>query len=338
MSLENHNKLQSRSSTRIDLAGGTLDLWPLSTLIEEASTINCSIDCYTEVEFEKGGVMQVSVSSPDFSEDFKFEAVETFLKAQDSKLTLLQEAFAVLENKNVGLGKWVLKSESPAGSGLGGSSSLLISILKIMCQISDLKCCDAELIETAKNIETRVLKAPAGIQDYFSPVKKGLNFISYKEGGFVREEMVEALSFIGPCLTIVDSQIKHHSGMNNWDILKKFIDGDGQVKEALDLISRTSNRLKLALDKKDFLAVAGCFKNELEARKKVSELYINKDLEVFLEKLKDIEQTVAYKVCGAGGGGCVLILHKAEDKSKLIENLKSANILVLPFSLIGSES
>jgi D-glycero-alpha-D-manno-heptose-7-phosphate kinase len=336
MSSDNPKILNSISSTRVDLAGGTLDLWPISTLIKDASTINCSIDCYTSVSFEASSDLKVFVKSPDFSDDFKFESVESFLSADDPKLTLLQEAFSVLEDESVGIGSWILKSDSPSGSGLGGSSSLLISILKIMCQISELKCCDAELIETAKNIESRVLKAPAGIQDYFSPVKKGLNFISYKDGGFVREEMVEALSFVGPCLTIVDSQIKHHSGMNNWEILKKFIDGDQKVKKALDKISETSRNLKIALIKQDFDLVADCFDRELEARKEVSESYLNDELKSFLDGLRELPEVVAYKICGAGGGGCVVILHKPEDKNTLIESLLKKNVSVLPFSLVGS--
>jgi len=324
------------SSTRVDLAGGTLDLWPLSALIKNAATINCSIDCFTEVTFTPSDTLTITVESPDFSESFEFRSVDDFFAAEDNKLSLLQEAFPLMEDTAKAIGEWSLKSASPAGSGLGGSSSLLISILRVMCKICDLDCCDAEIIETAKNIESRVLKTPAGIQDYFAPVKKGLNFISYKECGYIREEMVEALSFIGPCLTIVDSQIKHHSGMNNWEILKSYVDGDLRVKEALESISETSHKLKEAFIKQDFEAVKNCFEDELEARKKVSTSYLNDDLIAFLEKLKLVPGAAAFKICGAGGGGCVLILHKADDKEVLVQNLKNENFSVLPFSLIGS--
>jgi len=322
MSSAQNLSFSAKSSTRVDLAGGTLDLWPISALIRGAATINCSIDCFTEVSFEKAIHLEVLVESPDFSENFVFESLDEFLNTSDSKLSLLQETFPLLEEPDKAFGKWTLKSASPAGSGLGGSSSLLISILKVMGQIFDLRCCDAEVIESAKNIESRVLQTPAGVQDYFSPVKKGLNFISYKDSGYIKEEMVEALSFIGPCLTIVDSQIKHHSGMNNWEILKKFVDGDAQVKEALQSISATSHKLKSALIRHDFDAVAGCFGEELEARKKVSDSYLNDDLIAFLADLKKIPGVEAFKVCGAGGGGCVLVLHKAEDKESLVQSLK----------------
>ena len=326
----------AKSSTRVDLSGGTLDLWPLSTLVSSAGTINCSIDCYTEVSFEPGPSMVVDVKSPDFKERFEFANLEDFKNCTDSKMSLLKEAFSILEEESLGLGKWTLSSESPAGSGLGGSSSLLISILKVLFQVLKRKPWDAELIETAKNIESRVLKGPAGIQDYFSPVKKGLNCICYKESGFVREQMLEALSFIGPCLTIVDSEIKHHSGMNNWDILKRFVDGDLKVKAALEEISKINQDLKLALNQKSFEGLQKAFEQEFEARKDVSDSYINKDLEVFLAQIQKIEEVRAFKVCGAGGGGCVLLLHQPSEKEDLIQALKDKSISVLPFSLIGS--
>jgi len=337
MSTGNRSTFLSTSATRVDLAGGTLDLWPLSALVPNAATINCSIDCMTKVKFTPDETsLQILVKSPDFDSAFEFDDFESFFNSEDSKLTLLQESLSILDDKSLVFGKWEITSESPAGSGLGGSSSLLISILKTLCQISKHKCCDAELIETAKNIESRVLKAPAGVQDYFSPVKQGLNFISYKECGFIREQMVEALSFIGPCLTIVDSKIKHHSGMNNWEILKKFVDGDQEVKKALEQIALISHDLKNALDKKDFSKVVSCFDRELKAREKVSSSYLNAELRAFLKNLMQEPGLKAVKVCGAGGGGCVLVLHQSEAREKIRASLEKKGVVVLPFSLVGS--
>lgn len=327
---------EARSATRVDLAGGTLDLWPLSALVPKASTVNSSISCYTEVLFNQGSSLKISVESPDFKEDFSFLELVDFLNAEDSKLSLLQEAFAVMKDPMKGVGHWMIKSESPAGSGLGGSSSLLISILKVMFQIEGVIYTEKSIIESAKNVESRVLKTPAGIQDYFSPVEEGMNFITYLESGFERTDMSESLSFWRDCISIVDSQIKHHSGMNNWDILKKYIDQDDKVVEALHSIAQISLKTKRTLDSKDLKNLASCFADELEARTQVSDSYINEELKSFLDKLKKIEGVMALKVCGAGGGGCVLVLHKSEDKDSVQSALRSESIALLPFELTGA--
>ena len=312
----------ARSATRIDLAGGTLDLWPLSALVENAATINCSINCFTEVSFTPSKALSITVESPDFKTNFQFESLNTFLKATDNKLSLLKESFKTMESPERGLGEWHLKSESPAGSGLGGSSSLVISILKVMEQLEVKTSSDEILIEKAKNTESRVLKTPAGIQDYFSPVEEGLNFITYKSSGFKRRKMNKAFDFIKSRLTIIDSEIKHHSGMNNWEILKKFIDGDKKVIGALNEISQITHDLKEALEEEDIEKVKICFDKELVARRNVSDSYINKDLEGFLNKLKAHKEVKALKVCGAGGGGCVLLLHEPENRNEVRQKLK----------------
>lgn len=336
MSLQNKSTFTAQSATRVDLAGGTLDLWPLSVLVKEAATLNSSIDCYTKASFSINKKMTVQVKSPDFSEEFEFDSVKSFLAKADNKLSLLQAAFSSLDHPEKALGEWKLVSESPAGSGLGGSSSLLISILKVMEMIEEKASSEERLVEKARNIETKVLKTPAGIQDYFSPVKKGLNFISYESTGFKRELMSEAFDFLNPQITIVDSQIKHHSGMNNWDILKKFIDGDEKVMGALTEIAQITHDLKSALNSKNIDQVVTCFDRELEARKNVSESYINSDLKSFLNKLKKHSSVKALKVCGAGGGGCVLLLHKPEDKESLRSDLEKDGVSVLPFSLVNA--
>jgi len=322
MKNQNSKVYTARSATRIDLAGGTLDLWPLSALVENAATINCSINCFTKVSFLPAKDFVVKVESPDFNTDFKFGSLSDFLKEEDKKLSLLQESFKTLEKPEKAIGEWHLKSDSPAGSGLGGSSSLVISILKVLENLEGETSSEETLIEKAKNTESRVLKTPAGIQDYFSPVEEGLNFITYKSSGFKRNKMGKAFEFIKKRLTIIDSEIKHHSGMNNWEILKKFIDKDKKVVEALNEISKITHDLKIALEEEDIEKVKTCFDKELAARKNVSDSYINEDLTEFLNKLRAHKEVKALKVCGAGGGGCVLLLHEPEDRDGVRQKLK----------------
>ena len=42
--------IRSSTPTRIDLAGGTLDLWPLHLFFDNPPTLNAAIDLYASVE------------------------------------------------------------------------------------------------------------------------------------------------------------------------------------------------------------------------------------------------------------------------------------------------
>ena len=334
--------IKKKSNTRVDLCGGTLDLWPLSVLIENSKTYNVSLSCMTEVFYQpdKKGFI-VSIESPDFKESFSFKTLGELYSNSDSKMRLLQEAFkAFLKNyPSVSLqGDWSIKSESPAGSGLGGSSSLLISLIKVLSEVSGAELNEEQMVVWAKNIETRVLEKPAGVQDYYPALKPGLSCISFEPSGESRRIFSnDLLEFLNDHLLLVDSQIKHHSGQNNWEVFKKMIDGDESIKAALEELAKIANDFEEALCAKDLGKLKTLFDRELEARKKVSKLYFNEGLTQFCKKLESIDEVLSYKVCGAGGGGCVLVLHKhkKDKKSAVLEHLKKLDIKHFPFYLIG---
>lgn len=331
------NKYYAKSATRVDLAGGTLDLWPLSILVKGATTVNCSIDCFTQVTFTPGNRLKIIAKSPDFSFSFVFSKIEDLFKAPQPELSLFKESLSFLQDSRNALGEWLLESESPAGSGLGGSSSLLISILKVLLEIEDRRDLDQKkIIAMARDIETKVLKSPAGIQDYFSPLEMGLNSIEFSEGGFKRKNLNPFLEYWQPRFLIVDSQIKHHSGFNNWEIFKRFIEKDLEVVRSLETLAEVAHEVVSSLKNKNDEGLKKAFIKELEARKKVSKSYINKELSCFLDHLKKISPSMGIKVCGAGGGGCVLLLVEPNKREETAQALDKENIKVLPFNLQGS--
>ena len=58
-------KITKRSPTRIDLAGGTLDCWPLYLLIDGCVTINLSVSIFTEASIEPRADSKVDVRMRD---------------------------------------------------------------------------------------------------------------------------------------------------------------------------------------------------------------------------------------------------------------------------------
>lgn len=47
--------IESSAPTRIDLAGGTIDIWPLYLFHGGAETVNVAIDLYAKCRIETGG-------------------------------------------------------------------------------------------------------------------------------------------------------------------------------------------------------------------------------------------------------------------------------------------
>ena len=333
--MSQNKSIVKSSNARVDLCGGTLDLWPLSVLVDGAKTYNCSISCLTEVSFTKCDKLSVRVESPDFKESYYFLNLDELYKFNDPKLSLLQQSLRAFKKSDV-IGQWHVKSESPAGSGLGGSSSLLISMLKVLSELSGIKMNKYEMVTWAKNIETRTLKKPAGVQDYYPAVEPGLGQLSFSVSGDEHEVLDKKfLEFLNAHILIVDSQIKHHSGMNNWDIFKKYIEGDRQVGTALKDIAKVSLRFEESINLMNVEAIKELFDMELAARKKVSDLYFTAELGQFCNQFNSIKDILSFKVCGAGGGGCLLILCATGAKESTKEKLTDSGVKVLPFELVS---
>ncbi len=120
--------IEIKSPTRVDLAGGTLDLWPLYNFIGTATTVNMAIDVWTQVRLEKTSDKKITIKSQDLGIEKTYYSLEEALADSDSKLKLLQCQLNYWQPEP-GF-KLETSSQSPVGGGLGGSSSLTISLLK----------------------------------------------------------------------------------------------------------------------------------------------------------------------------------------------------------------
>ena len=167
-----------RTPTRIDLSGGTLDLFPLHQFAYPTiySTINLAINLFNEVEVKKNYSSEIIIRSVDLNQDIKFDdlnSLQTFLcSGKSSPLILGIKSINFFEIEGITM---EINSSSPRGSGLGNSSSLLIGILYALNLLGNKNLNDDKLIVIAQAIETSVLKIPTGSQDYIAALHGGLN-------------------------------------------------------------------------------------------------------------------------------------------------------------------
>src|SRR6202023_4396513 len=121
-------RIESKAPTRIDLAGGTLDIWPLYLFHEGALTVNCAItryaSCVIEVAPEK--TRRIVLASRDTKRKESFPSLEALCRAPRYKLPLLAQLVRVFR-PTMGF-MLTTDSEAPAGAGIGGSSAMAVAI------------------------------------------------------------------------------------------------------------------------------------------------------------------------------------------------------------------
>lgn len=343
-------KITAKAPARIDLAGGTLDLWPLYLFFNAPSTINCAIDQFAQVEILQGPQTKVGQASSfclkslDRQNEANFESYGTLLEtfqggyqptAISSSLWLhakvLRHFFSLW--KTPASLEVSTRCDSPAGAGLGGSSTLNVTLCAAFRKLTHANYSDEEMIFLARDLESTVIEGPAGVQDYWPAVFGGVQSILFEPGKIKRKAFYKQKKFIEDHLILIYSGQSRNSGINNWAVYKGFIDHDRNIRSAFDLIVEATAQVEQGLEKLSFEIFAQGIQKEWEARKKLAPTIATEEMLSVMEQAKSMGATAA-KVCGAGGGGCFFIVVPADRKARIREQLKAQNQNIIDFSVV----
>lgn len=305
MSNPTSQTIHIQSPTRVDLAGGTLDLWPLYNFIDGAVTINTAINVFTEVTLQPLSTSEVIIESKDYQTIKKYSHLQALLQETDPLLSLIQ-AQVSLWKPHQGF-HLTTSSQSPVGGGLGGSSSLTISMMKAFEQLTGrhLKSV-ADRVNIAHNLEASVLNTPTGTQDYYPADSGGLNILKYSMSGIEQQVHPIEGTPLDDHFMLVYTGRSHHSGMNNFEVMKAAVAKDAGTLKALKDLKVIALNMVEAVLAKSWNQVPELFRQEFEARVRLAPAFTCPEI----EKLAEITIRAgaeAVKICGAGGGGCVLV-------------------------------
>lgn len=319
-------KLTKKSATRVDLSGGTLDCWPLYLLVGDCVTVNLAISIHTHAHLEERADEKIEVHVRDLKYQNTFANLKEFLACTDADLRLVQKHVAYWQPKK-GF-RLETFSESPVGGGLGGSSSLSISIIKAFAEWTGTSLELHQAVNIAHNVEAQVLSKMTGTQDYYPAMAPGLNAIHYTPRGPEIENLPTTSDFWDGHLSLVYTGQPHQSGLNNWQVIKASLDGDRGTLRALADIRAVSWDLYHAVKQKSFDALPGLFDREFEARVRLSSSFSSPEI----DRLRQValkSGALAVKICGAGGGGCVLVWSKPDCKQKVETGCREQGFEVL---------
>ncbi len=322
-----------RSPTRVDLAGGTLDLWPLYNFVGSATTINIAIDIMTTAEITPLENGQIELISDDLNFRKSFSSLDACLADGDQKLALLKAQLQYWKPKQ-GF-RLQTRSDSPVGGGLGGSSSLTISLLKAFGQFCQKPIRDVhQMVEVAHNIEAQVLNTPTGTQDYYPAASGGINILGYSADGITQEVLDAETSVLAQNFMLVYTGKAHHSGLNNFEVLTKAVQRDPQTLQALWDLKKISEETTAAVHKGQWASLPDLFQREFKARVKLAPAFSSPEI----DKLAEVSLQAgasAVKICGAGGGGCVLVWTEPSSRERVKSACQGAGFQVLAAKPVG---
>jgi D-glycero-alpha-D-manno-heptose-7-phosphate kinase len=315
---------------RADLAGGTIDLWPLYLFHPGALTLNFAVNILTSCKITPLKGRRIHLRSLDTREEEQFSSLDELRRARRFRLPLaarLLQFFAPKEGLFV-----ETDSESPAGAGISGSSALMIATTAALARFTDRNLTFEQMRVIAQNVEAQIIKVPTGCQDYYPALYGGVNAIHLNPDGIYREAVPVAPEEIESRFVLAYTGAPRQSGINNWEVFKAHIEGEQRVFRNFARIAEIAVSMYRALSHAEWDEVARLLQEEWKLRRTnapgITTPLIDKLIAVALKS-----GGKAAKVCGAGGGGCVIFLVEKGASSRVATAIGENGGRVLPLQL-----
>src|SRR3954470_18838310 len=306
----------AQAPCRADLAGGTIDLWPLYLFHPGALTLNFAVNIQTTCRVTplKGTAIHLRSLDTIREESFKdFADLHSRKKFRLPISARLLQFFAPKEGVLV-----ETDSESPAGAGISGSSALMIATTAALARFTNRHLTLEQMRVIAQNIEAQIIEVPTGCQDYYPALYGGVSAIHLNADGIYREAVPVFPEEIESRFVLAYTGVPRQSGINNWEVFKAHINGDRRVFRNFEQISSIARAMHKALLHRDWYEVARLLRHEWKLRR-TNAPGITTPLIDKLIAVAGRHGGLGAKVCGAGGGGCVVFLVEPDAKVRVAQ-------------------
>jgi D-glycero-alpha-D-manno-heptose-7-phosphate kinase len=319
--------IHASAPTRIDLAGGTLDIWPLYLFHDGAQTLNAAISLRASCDLKSRTDRRIAIVSEDSQQRVE---VEHWSQLRDSHdLKLLGKLLHHFRAEGLEL---TTRSDSPVGAGIAGSSAMNIAVCGALNVWSGGHRTAEEIFQIAMNVEAQAIDVPTGVQDYRPAFYGGISAVELGVSGIRRVAINVQPEELQSRLALAYTNASRNSGINNWDVTKRHIDGDARVQRSFARIRDIAAAMRTALERRDWPEVGRQVAAEWENRKQLAPGVTTPEIDAMLAAAAKAG-AAGGKVCGAGGGGCLFCFADPGNIPGIRQALHDAGARVLDFSI-----
>jgi D-glycero-alpha-D-manno-heptose-7-phosphate kinase len=324
------DEIVTTAPCRADLAGGTLDIWPLYLFHAGAVSVNVAVNILTRCKITPRSGRKIVLRSRDTGRHERFAGLAELLAASTYEHPLA--AHLIRFFKPAAGFTLETYSESPAGAGISGSSALMIATSAALARLVERKLDLEQIRILAQNVEAQLIRVPTGCQDYYPAMYGGVNAVHLAPDGIRWEPIRVSLDEIDQRFVLFYTGAPRQSGINNWEVFKQHIDGDKHVIRNFEEISRIAQAMHRALAEAQWDAVESLMREEWKLRRTnapgITTPLIDKLIAVAMQ-----QGARAAKVCGAGGGGCVIVFIEKGTRRQVEDAIRENGGQPLDFSV-----
>ena len=319
---------RSKSPVRISFGGGGSDLTNYF-IKNNGVVINATISLYTHSSLIKRADKKIKINSHDLNQEIVYESFSDLQKSENNEFELINSLIKTIKPK-YGFELYI-QSDYPIGTGLGGSATVLSSILGCFNELRIDKWNSYEVAEIAFEAERLCMNISGGWQDQYATVFGGFNFMEFNN----EENIIHPLKITNQnianleenlvlCYTntshesgeILSNQKKNISKMDIEAIVKKNVALTYKIKNAL--LKGPNKSFGLLLDK------------AWNYKKKLSKHITNSNLDIIYKEALE-NGAIGGKLLGAGGGGYFLFYVPFDKRNQLIKWMDNRVLKYTPF-------
>jgi D-glycero-alpha-D-manno-heptose-7-phosphate kinase len=320
-------RIEARAPTRIDLAGGTLDIWPLYLFHPGAVTVNCAVTRHASCAIETRPGRAIELVSRDTGRRERFSSFDALARSERCRLPLLAHLVRHFRPQD-GL-RVETNSEAPAGAGLGGSSAMAVALCAALDRLTGARLGRIGWIHASRDVEAVVIGAPAGTQDHYPAAFGGVAALHLETGGERREPLAADPAALERRLVLCYTGKPRQSAINNWRVFVAHMNGDRRVRRNLAAIADIARAMREAVAGENWDEAGRLMREEWNFRRRNLPTISTPTIDRIIETARR-QGALAGKVCGAGGGGCVALLIDPDARERVERAAQEAGGTLLP--------
>ncbi|QKJ22276.1 dehydrogenase [Poseidonibacter lekithochrous] len=327
--------IRSKAPLRLGLAGGGTDL---NTYCDkfDGYVLNATISLYVHCTIEERFDSKILFESTDINQVLE---TDSNLKLElDGQMDLYKGIYNRMVKDYIEKPlsfSLTTYSDVPSGSGLGGSSTLVVAIIKAFVEWLNLPLGEYDIARLAFDIEREDIGIIGGAQDQYAATFGGFNFMEFYDKkrvivnplrikNWIIDELEASMVLYFTNITRQASQIEKE---------KKSLLSDAKSLDAMHEVKKDAVLIKEALLKGEINNFARILGKSWSAKKRVSSSISNNEI----DKIYDLAiKNGAYsgKVSGAGGGGFMFFMVNPLKKLKLVRELNKQQGEVINFMFV----
>ncbi len=324
----------ARAACRVDLAGGTMDMWPLYLFHPGSVVVNIAVNVMTTCRIipTSGSAIHLLSLDTGLTDTFPtMQALRETPKYHHALAAYLLRFFYPDSEPATGF-RLETHSESPAGAGISGSSALMIACTAALARFAARKLSPEQIREIAQNVEAQLIRVPTGCQDYYPALYGGVSAVQLDVDGIHRHAIPCDADELDLRFVLAYTGAPRQSGINNWEVFKRHIDGDHRIFKNFERIGEIARAMRAAVTAADWSETGRLLREEWKLRRTNAPAIATPLIDQLIAVSRK-NGALGAKVCGAGGGGCVLFMIEPDARARVEQKLTAAGAEILPFAV-----